>query len=68
MIDPTWAPRKLTHAQARLEQLLDASRMSLPERLAAARALTERMYKLQGIDFDEREADFTPHRVPRSPR
>ncbi len=68
MIDPTWAPRKLTHAQARLEQLRDASRMSIPERLAAVKALTERMYKLQKIDFNEREADFTPHRVPRRPR
>ena len=30
-----WAPRKLAHAQARMEQRLYWSRKSIPERLAA---------------------------------
>jgi len=60
-----WAPRKLTHEQARAEQRLSWSRMSAPERLAAATALTKRMYMMRGIDIDERKADFTPRRVRR---
>jgi len=60
-----WAPRKLTHEQARAEQRLYWSRMSAPERLAAATALTKRMYMMRGIDIDERKADFTPRRVRR---
>jgi hypothetical protein len=64
--DPTiFAPRKLTHPQARMEQLLYWSRKSIPERLAAATALTRRMYRMRGIDIDEQEADFTPSRVRR---
>jgi hypothetical protein len=59
------APRKLTHSEARMEQLLYWSRKSIPERLAAATALTRRMYRMQGIDIDEHKADFTPNRVRR---
>ncbi len=59
------APRKLTHHQARMEQLLYWSRKTIPERLAACTALTERMYKMRGIDLDEHKTDFTPRRVPR---
>lgn len=58
-------PRRLTHQQARMEQLLYWSRKSIPERLAAATALTVRMYKMRGIRIDEQEADFTPRRVRR---
>jgi hypothetical protein len=59
------APRKLTHHQARVEQVLYWSRKSIPERLAAATALTKRMYRMRGIHIDEQEADFTPSRVRR---
>ena len=62
----TYGPaRKLTHAEARLEHLLYWQRKSIPERLAAMTALTKRMYKMRGIDIDERKADFTPRRVSR---
>lgn len=60
-----WAPRRLTHAQARMEHLLYWSRRSIPERLAAATALTRRMYRMRGIDLDELKADFTLSRVRR---
>jgi len=60
-----FAPRKLTHPQARMEQLLYWSRKSIPERLAAATALTRRLYRMRGIHLDEQEADFTPSRVRR---
>jgi hypothetical protein len=64
--DPTTlAPRKLTRDQARMEQHLYWSRKTIPERLAAATALNERMYKMRGIDINERKADFTPSRVRR---
>jgi len=59
-------PRKLSHDEARMEQLLYWSRKSIPERLAAATELTRRMYRMRGIDIDERKADFTPSRVRRS--
>jgi hypothetical protein len=59
------APRKLTHHQARMEQLLYWSRKTIPERLAAATALTERMQRMRGIQIVEHEADFTPCRIPR---
>jgi hypothetical protein len=48
-----------------MEQMLYWSRKSIPERLAAATALTRRMYRMRGIDLDEQEADFTPGRVRR---
>ena len=60
------APRKLTHQQARVEQLLYWSRKSVPERLAAMTELTRRMYKMRGIDIEGRIADWTPRRVRRS--
>lgn len=60
--------RKLTHEQARLEQRLYWSKKSISERLAAAAALTKRMYKLRGIDLDEQESDWNPRWVPRSKR
>jgi len=58
-------PRTLTPQQARMEQLLYWSRKSVPERLAAATELTRRMYKMRGIDIDERKTDLTPSRVRR---
>ena len=64
--DPsTSAPRKLTNPQARMEQLLYWSRMSIPERLAAATELTRRMYAMRVIHIDEQNVDFTPSRVRR---
>ena len=60
-----WAPRKLTRHQAKLEQRLYWSRKSIPERLAAMTALTERMHRMMGIDTDEQRADLTPRRVRR---
>ena len=60
------APRKLSHAGARMEQRLYWSRKSIAERLAAATELTRRMYRMRGIDIDERKADLTPRRVRRS--
>ena len=65
MLIQGFAPRKLNHRQARLEQLLYWSRKSGPERLAAMTELTRRMYKMRGIDIDERKSDFTPSRVRR---
>lgn len=58
-------PRKLTHAEARAEQRLYWSAKTVPERLAAAAALTKSLYKMQGIDLDESKTDFTPRRVSR---
>jgi hypothetical protein len=57
--------RKLTREQARLEQHLYWSRKSIPERLAAATELTQRLYRMRGINLDESKADFTPVRVRR---
>jgi hypothetical protein len=65
LIPKDLAPRKLTQHQARMEHLLYWSGKSIPERLAAMTALTRRMYKMRGIDLDERNADFTPSRVRR---
>ncbi len=62
---PFLRPRKLSHRDARMEQLLYWSRKSIPERLAAATALTRRLYEMRGIPYDEPEADFTPSRVRR---
>ena len=59
------APRKLSHAGARAEQRIYWGGKSIPERLAAATELTRRMYRMQGIDIDERKADFTFSRVRR---
>ena len=61
-----WAPRKLTHSQGQLEQLLYWRGRTVPERLAAATALKRRMYKMRGIDLDAFETDFSPRRVPGS--
>ena len=58
-------PRKLTHHQARMEQLRYWSLKTIPERLAAATALTGRMQRMRGINIDEQEADFTPRRIRR---
>ena len=60
-----WAPRKLTREEGKMEQRLYWSRKSIPERLAAMTELTRRMYKMRGIDLDERKADFTVSRVRR---
>ena len=59
-------PRKLSHEEARMEQLLYWSTKSVSERLAAMTELTRRMYRMRGIDIDERKADFTPSRIRRS--
>jgi hypothetical protein len=59
------APRKLSHQEARTEQHLYWSRKSIAERLTAATELTRRLYRMRGIDIDERKADFTPSRVRR---
>ena len=64
----SFAPRKLTRHQARMEHLLYWSQKTIPERLAAMTALTKRMYTMRGIDLDERKTDFTLSRVHRSPR
>jgi hypothetical protein len=66
--DPSSAPRKLTHDQARMEQALYWSKKTIPERLAACTALTKRLYLMRGINIDDRKADFTPSRIPRRPR
>ena len=66
--DANEAPRKLTHEQAGMEQLVYWSRKTMPERLAAMTALTNRLYRMRGIEIDERKADFTPSRVSRRPR
>jgi hypothetical protein len=58
-------PRRLTREQARLEQHAYWSGKSVQERLAGAAELTRRMYRMRGIDLDERKADFTPRRVRR---
>jgi hypothetical protein len=57
--------RKLSHAEARTEQRLYWSSKSIPERLAAATALTKRLYQMRGIDIDEQETDLTLRRVSR---
>jgi len=59
------APRKLSYGGARMEQRVYWSGKSVAERLAAATELTRRMYRMRGIDIDERKADFTPSRVRR---
>ncbi len=66
--DAIGAPRKLTHEQARMEQLVYWCKKTMPERLAAMTALTNRLYRMRGIEIDERKADFTPSRIPRRTR
>ena len=60
-----WAPRNLTHDQARVEQRLYWSGKSMAERLAAAAALKKRMLAMRGIDLDEQSTDFRPRFVSR---
>ena len=60
-----WAPRKLSHEAARAEQRLYWSGKSPAERLAAMTELTNRMYRMRGLDLDELKTDFTPGRVRR---
>ena len=62
---PFFAPRKLSHEAARTEQRVYWSRKSIPERLAAATALTRRLYEMRGLAYDEQQADFTPSRIRR---
>ena len=59
------APRKLSHAEARMEQRLYWSKKSIPERLAAMTALTKRMNEMRGIFINEQNPDLTPCRVRR---
>ena len=61
-----FAPRKLTHDQAKMEQRIYWSQKSIPERLAAGAALTRRLYQMRGIDIDQFKTDLTPRRVRRS--
>lgn len=66
MLDELLLPRKLNFEQARQEQRAYWAAKSMPERLAAAAALTERMYRMRGVDPDEWKADWTVRRVRRS--
>jgi hypothetical protein len=61
--DAFGAPRKITHDAARQEQRVYWSGKSIAERLAAMTELTERLYRMRGIDIDQRKTDFTPRRV-----
>jgi hypothetical protein len=61
----SWAPRKLSHLQGKVEQRIYWSGKSIPERLAAMTALNRRMNQMRGIPIDEQHADFTPRRVRR---
>jgi hypothetical protein len=60
-----WAPRKQTHSQGLIEQLMYWRGRTIQERLAAATALTRRMYKMRGIDLDAFQTDFSPRRISR---
>jgi hypothetical protein len=62
------APHKVTHDEARLEQLRYWAGKTVQERLEAADALTLRMLRLRGIDRDELKADWTVRRVSRQGR
>ena len=57
--------RRLSHAEARMEQRLYWSGKSIPERLAAMTALNKQMCAMRGIAYDEQEADLTPRRIRR---
>jgi hypothetical protein len=57
--------RRLTRQEARLEHLRYWSGKSMQERLTGMTELTRRMYRMRGIDIDERKADWTPRRIPR---
>lgn len=59
------APHRVTHEEARLEQLRYWAGKTVEERLEAGDALTVRLLKLQGIERNEVEADRTVRRVPR---
>jgi hypothetical protein len=59
------APRKLSREDARVEQHLYWSGKSMAERLAASAELTKRLYRMRGIDLDERKTDFVVSRVRR---
>jgi hypothetical protein len=60
-----YAARKLSHHEARMEQLIYWSRQSVAARLQAATALTRRMVEMRGMSYDEQQADFTVSRVRR---
>ena len=51
--DPFLAPRKLTHEQARIEQLVYWSKKTPAERLAAMTALNKRLLGIRGIELME---------------
>jgi hypothetical protein len=61
-------PRRLTYEEARAEQRLHASKMTIPERLAAMTALNERMRSMRGIKADEDETYWNPRWVSRGKR
>ena len=58
--------RKISREQGRAEQREYALSLSVPERLAAMTALTEDLYRMRGIDRNERQTDWTVTRVRRS--
>jgi hypothetical protein len=60
--------RKLTHAAARAEQRLDTMSMTVAERLAAMAELNRRMYRMQGVEIDDREPGFNAGFVTRRRR
>jgi len=62
-METNWStPRRLTHEEARQEQRDYASKLTIPERLAAMTALNERM---RGIKTDEDQAYWNPRFVTR---
>lgn len=63
-----WAPRKLSHDQARQEQLTYWSTKPVAARLEAAATLTRRLLEMRGIDLAQSETDWTVTRVRREPR
>jgi hypothetical protein len=60
--------RRLTREQAEEEERRYWSGKTVAERLEACAALNRRLLLMRGINVDEREADFTPLRIPRSRR
>ncbi len=46
-----WVPRKLTHEQARVEQLRYWRNKSVADRLRAMTELNRRLYRMRGIDL-----------------
>lgn len=65
-MDIDWTPlRRLTHEEARQEQRDYASKLTIPERIAAMTALNERM---RGTTTDEDQSYSNPRWVTRGKR